>query len=399
MMSVPIGVGAVVSVPSRAAVPGSPSPGLHPLAVYHLHNCLSMPPINFSPRLHAPMNMLVDDARNEAVQLTLDLEARYLLFIDDDVLVPPHTFKQLVYRMENNPQVDVCGGVYGHKARPSFPLIFRGNGKGSYWQWRFGEFIQVTGLGMGMTIIRAKLLRRMEPPWFKTERRVNMTDTGVERFGRTEDLYFCGRAIEEYDAQIWADCSLIAGHINHETGEVFELPPDSYPFQAVRPKKKLRILDLGCGNIHMVFAGEGAAIRVDCREEVQPDYRCDIRQLPFCDGYADVVYSRHALEHFGRWEVEDVLAEWLRVLKPRGELRLIVPNVKWAAEHLEEPGAWDTLYGAQSYDEDRHAMGFTPELVREMLERRKVKVLRMDCDGPHIMVIARKARKRRGRAA
>lgn len=57
----------------------------------------------------------------------------------------------------------------------------------------------------------------------------------------------------------------------------------------------------------------------------QPDVSADLRKLPFEDGYADVAMAIHVLEHFPLWETHDVLEEWVRVLKPGGQLVIEVP--------------------------------------------------------------------------
>lgn len=50
--------------------------------------------------------------------------------------------------------------------------------------------------------------------------------------------------------------------------------------------------------------------------------------LPFATGSADLVYSSHFLEHVPRARVPDFLAECLRVLKPGGRLRLVLPDLE-----------------------------------------------------------------------
>jgi predicted SAM-dependent methyltransferase len=406
-MQTPIGIGAVISTPSRAGTPSHPATGLHPLAVMAHHNALSMIPINFTPRLHRPLNLLVDQARNEASALAIDSGAQYLIFLDDDVLVPPNCLKQLTYRLDNWPEIDVVAGVYCNKGPAPGPLVFRGNGQGPYWRWKIGDFFPITGCGMGMTIIRTSLLLRLRQsdpakPFFLTEAHVRQDPKGDTRelFRRTEDLYFCNRALEECDARIYCDGSLTARHIKHDTGEEFYLPQDSYPMRPVgTPKGKKIILDLGCGQTDAYFPNEGAAIRVDLREDGQPDYVCDVRQLPFDDHYADVVYSSHTLEHFGRWETETVLDEWLRVLKPGGELRLVIPDVTWAAQEIVggkySADACNVLYGQQEYSLNYHKMGFTPALIRTLLEERGLKITRCDTEGYNIIISATKPKPRR----
>lgn len=57
----------------------------------------------------------------------------------------------------------------------------------------------------------------------------------------------------------------------------------------------------------------------------KPDIECDLRSIPLPDGHADSAYAIHVLEHFYRWETEDVLKEWVRLLKPGGRLIIEVP--------------------------------------------------------------------------
>ncbi|MEC7626757.1 MAG: methyltransferase domain-containing protein [Verrucomicrobiota bacterium] len=58
-------------------------------------------------------------------------------------------------------------------------------------------------------------------------------------------------------------------------------------------------------------------------------FACDLRQpLPFDDHSFDVLYSSHFLEHLGDPEARSFLRECMRVLKPGGILRLVVPNLE-----------------------------------------------------------------------
>ncbi len=52
----------------------------------------------------------------------------------------------------------------------------------------------------------------------------------------------------------------------------------------------------------------------------------DITNLPFEEESVDLIYASHVLEYFNREEVVDVLKEWRRVLKPKGIIRLAVPD-------------------------------------------------------------------------
>ena len=57
------------------------------------------------------------------------------------------------------------------------------------------------------------------------------------------------------------------------------------------------------------------------------DYVCDAsKKLPFKDETFDIIYASHILEHIPWYQTENVLKEWVRVLKPRSVLEIWVPD-------------------------------------------------------------------------
>lgn len=83
-------------------------------------------------------------------------------------------------------------------------------------------------------------------------------------------------------------------------------------------------LNLGCGPRHL----EGF-VNVDLAGNwsgKEPDLSHDIREpLPFPDESAEEIHAYHVLEHMWRWEAEDALKDWQRVLRPGGLLVLEMP--------------------------------------------------------------------------
>jgi predicted SAM-dependent methyltransferase len=56
------------------------------------------------------------------------------------------------------------------------------------------------------------------------------------------------------------------------------------------------------------------------------------KPLPCKDGAADVIYASHLLEHLSRPKALALLKECRRALKPGGICRMVVPDLKGAAE-------------------------------------------------------------------
>lgn len=65
-------------------------------------------------------------------------------------------------------------------------------------------------------------------------------------------------------------------------------------------------------------------VNIDLYSDVS-DVKSDLRKLDFPDDYADVAVAIHVIEHFYEWEVNGVLEEWRRVLKPGGKVVLELP--------------------------------------------------------------------------
>jgi predicted SAM-dependent methyltransferase len=54
--------------------------------------------------------------------------------------------------------------------------------------------------------------------------------------------------------------------------------------------------------------------------------------LPLPDGSAHAIYASHVLEHLCRADISRALANTVRILKPGGLFRIIVPDLEWRAK-------------------------------------------------------------------
>ncbi len=87
-------------------------------------------------------------------------------------------------------------------------------------------------------------------------------------------------------------------------------------------------IHLGCGKRYIP-----GFVHIDLADFPHIDYRRRIDSLPmFDDETVDLIYCSHALEYFDRIEALLVLAEWYRVLRKGGLMRLAVPDFEALAK-------------------------------------------------------------------
>lgn len=366
-------------------------------------------PTNFTMNFRAVPGYEVGDARNILVQEAINLGAKYLFTVDEDVIGPSHGIRQLFYRMETHPEWTVCAGLYATKTYPPEPLIFQEWGMGPSWDWKRGELIQVKSTGNGFNLYRVDDLKNMKGPepyilrnpwdgtpmevrrWFKTGKEYIRDENGIVSLSaHTEDSWFYSMC-EDEGLQVWMDTSIICQHYDKHNQLFYSVPLDNDT--AVKPdpwNHEPRVVNLGAGaeyNPH--------EIDVDLRGGENIDFRCDIRKLPEDWGMQfDIVKSNHVLEHFPYTQTEEILKEWYRLLKPGGKILLNVPDMQSVAQYLLD-GDMDILiqgiifgdqgndyhsqppygelrdgrYLADSFENNAHKAGFTAKFLGKLLQK------------------------------
>jgi SAM-dependent methyltransferase len=129
-------------------------------------------------------------------------------------------------------------------------------------------------------------------------------------------------------------------------------------------------LHLGCGEVHIP-----GFFHMDIQPYPHIDHIGAVEKLDFItDDSVELIYACHVLEHFGRFQIVDVLREWRRVLQPGGVLRLAVPDFSACAAIYYEEGLKDGLSGlvglvcgGQRDPTDFHRMIFDAPILSGLL--------------------------------
>lgn len=166
----------------------------------------------------------VATARNKIAQKAIDLEADYLLTVDNDVSLPKDALKLLLEDAK-----DVCLGYYAHRDDDNvyrgrtcicklkdedgneyyhFPLESEYTAKEMRAMAESGETkIVVHGGGSGCALIRTDVFRKLSYPWY------DWVNYGNKNRGMlSEDLYFC-TLCRASGIQIYADVRVGCGHL------------------------------------------------------------------------------------------------------------------------------------------------------------------------------------------
>jgi hypothetical protein len=219
-------------------------------------------PIHTSIFWFMPMNMTVDDARDATVRQAIERECEYVFFRDHDVICPPNALPILMSR-----NVDAIGGLYFSKTKPPWPLVFV-DGRPTL-QWKIGDIVKCDAIGMGCTLIKTDVFKRMEPPWFVTggESRVE-TEKALSSYVYTEDVHFCNRMRAELGISPYIDTSLSCSHKDLETGQkYFFNEREGAPAWTEKDGSVRCVLPVGHPKLNVVDLTKkesGASVQEDC---------------------------------------------------------------------------------------------------------------------------------------
>ncbi len=126
-------------------------------------------------------------------------------------------------------------------------------------------------------------------------------------------------------------------------------------------------LHLGCGNRHIP-----GWHHVDLLDFPHVDQIGPVERLHhIADDSIELIYACHVLEHFGRYQVFDVVSEWYRVLAPKGRLQVCVPDfgaaTRYYLDHGDIRDVLGLIMGGQTTDYDYHKVIFDEISLGELL--------------------------------
>lgn len=183
-------------------------------------------PVNLTYATKIVSGTTVEDARNVLVKEAQDLEANYIFFLDDDVLVPNQTINRMVYVLENEREYDMLTAIVPIKSPSGEPCIFKEGYSSSYWDWTFNERFEVDSCGMAACMVRMDAFKKVAEPyfeWIKEQKGPGHT------YEVGEDVGFC-KKLTGAGGKILADGGILCGHID-SGGRVFTIPPDCGPLK------------------------------------------------------------------------------------------------------------------------------------------------------------------------
>lgn len=209
-----------------------PSIGSLPDRVYESHMSMIFPP-NQKRVLMVASRFEVGYAYNAIIQMCLDhpdlSKWRYVLTLEHDNLVPPTAVVDLLSAAAHG-EWDVLGALYWTKGEQGVPQMWgdASHPVENYWPQLpnvAGGIVPVNATGMGFTLWKLDVFRRLAGPWFATQDGGTVPESLSAQAGSgvwTQDLWFFHRAREAgLNLKVGVHCGIRVGHLDVETGVVW----------------------------------------------------------------------------------------------------------------------------------------------------------------------------------
>lgn len=144
--------------------------------------------------------------RNELAKTAVEGEFTHLMFIDNDMIFPPHGIMRLI-----DHDKDIVGAPYNARGIPGQPVVSTikmgddfTSGNTVAHEMPKGLF-KCSGMGTGFLLIKTPVFDKLKKPYF-----VAFEDPSGEH--HTEDIEFCHKA-RKAGFDIWASPTISLGHV------------------------------------------------------------------------------------------------------------------------------------------------------------------------------------------
>lgn len=107
---------------------------------------------------------LIAENRNRIIEIAIEIDARYVLFIDTDMVFPKDAIQRM--QMHGKPVVSAVAFV---KSPPYMPNMYKKvalDGWTPIREWKDGELMAVDCVGGAFMLCEVSALKRIHPPWF-----------------------------------------------------------------------------------------------------------------------------------------------------------------------------------------------------------------------------------------
>lgn len=246
------------------AAPGMRIPALVPIqwALSHMN---LVTPLNTTLSYLTEWGRLSAEARQIMTQQAIRMNAKYILYWDDDTLPPPMGLYTLHNWMERHPEAGAISGVYTTRVEPNEPLIYTQHGEGAAWDFPMGPGatpVPIFGAGAGFLLVRVEAIKDVQSqlpegtPIWADERTLPGGD-GDDAGGANRkimwghDIRFC-QLLNKHNWPVYVHGAVLCNHHDIATNVTYGIPSDA-PGLVMQQKKNVNTQ----GYWNAIYGAEG----------------------------------------------------------------------------------------------------------------------------------------------
>lgn len=142
------------------------------------------------------------DAAHNHVAHAMPGDTDYVLYLDENVLIPPDALEKLIEHDK-----DVVSGLYFRNTYPYTPMVFKSNNDKKYdpiLDYDDDKLMEVDACGAGCLLVKTEVFKKLKLPYFKS----NEVEGGLP-----EDHYFC-KKLRDAGFKIHCDTSVKCSHMS-----------------------------------------------------------------------------------------------------------------------------------------------------------------------------------------